>query len=148
MVTKFLSPPGQRDLSQIRKGICPVPLPPYRRKVYVPLPTSKQNLHLGPFLCFLAIKTDQQHMFGLDSPGLLGSRPALLAATLPSNKFYLLYILPCVWKFFSNPRLDHDKRDSSMCKFGEKVNGFRLRILSFVEEREETPEACTAIILL
>ena len=48
-------------------------------------------------------------MFGLDSPRLLGSRPAVLAATLPSNKFYLLYILPCVWKFFSNPRLDHDK---------------------------------------
>ena len=47
-------------------------------------------------------------MFGLDSPRLLGSRPALLAVTLPSNKFYLLYILPCVWKFFSNPRLDHD----------------------------------------
>ena len=41
MVTKFLSPlgllpPRQRDLSQIRKGIWPVPLPPYRRKVYVP----------------------------------------------------------------------------------------------------------------
>ena len=64
MVTKFLSPPGrcppgQRDLSQIRKGICPLPLPPYRRKVYVPRQISKQNFHLGPFLCFLAIKTDQ-----------------------------------------------------------------------------------------
>ncbi|KAJ8780333.1 hypothetical protein J1605_011597 [Eschrichtius robustus] len=33
MVTKSLRPPGQRDLSQIRKGICPVPLQPYRRKV-------------------------------------------------------------------------------------------------------------------
>ena len=47
-------------------------------------------------------------MFGLYSPRLLGSRPAVLAATLTSNKFYLLYILPCVWKFFSNPRSDHD----------------------------------------
>ena len=47
-------------------------------------------------------------MFGLNSPRLLGSRPAVLAASLPSNKFYLLYILPCVWKFFSNPLSDHD----------------------------------------
>ena len=47
-------------------------------------------------------------MFRLNSPRLLGSRPAVLAATLPSNKFYLLYILPYVWKFFSNWRLDHD----------------------------------------
>ena len=47
-------------------------------------------------------------MFGLDSPRLLGSWTTVLAATLPSNKFYLLYILPCVWKFFSNPRSDHD----------------------------------------
>ena len=47
-------------------------------------------------------------MFGLDSPRLLGSRPAVLAATLPSNKFYLLYILPCVWKLAyvrASPRL-------------------------------------------
>ena len=35
-------------------------------------------------------------MFGLDSPRLLGSWAAVRAATLPSNKFYLLYILPCV----------------------------------------------------
>ena len=62
-VVKFLSPPGQWDLSQIRKGICPVPLPPYRRKLYVPRPISKRSFHLGPFPCFLAIKTDQQHMF-------------------------------------------------------------------------------------
>ena len=114
MVMKFLSPPGrgppgQQDLSQIRKGICPAPLPPYRRKVYVPQPISKRNFYLGPFLCFLAIKTDQQHMFGLYSPGLLGIRPAVLAVTLPSNKSCLLYILPCVWKFFSNPRSDHDR---------------------------------------
>ena len=50
-------------------------------------------------------------MFRLGSPRLLGSRPAVLAATLPSNKFYLLYILPCVWKFFSNPRSDHATQD-------------------------------------
>ena len=48
-------------------------------------------------------------MFRLNSPRLLGSQPAVLAVTLPSNKFYLLYILPYVWKLFSNPRLDHDK---------------------------------------
>ena len=47
-------------------------------------------------------------MFGLDSPRLLGSLPVVMAATLPSNKFYLLYILPYVWKFFSNLRSDHD----------------------------------------
>ena len=47
-------------------------------------------------------------MFGLDPRRLLGSLPAVLAATLPSNKFCLLYILPCVWKFFSNPPLDHN----------------------------------------
>ena len=112
MVTKFLSPPGQhppgqRDLSQIRKGIWAVSLVPYRRKVYVPQPISKQNFHPGPFFCFLAIKADQYCMFGLDSPRLLGSWPAVLAATLPSNKFCLPYILPCVWKFFSNPCSDH-----------------------------------------
>ena len=44
----------------------------------------------------------------LDSPRLLGSRPTVLVATLPSNKFYLLYVLPCVWRFFSNPCSDHD----------------------------------------
>ena len=49
-------------------------------------------------------------MFGLDSPRLLGSWPAVLAATLPSNKFYLLYILPYVWKFFSSPHSDHNKK--------------------------------------
>ena len=48
-------------------------------------------------------------MFGLDSPRPLGSWPAVLAVTLPSNKFYLLYSLPCVWKFFSNPRSDLDR---------------------------------------
>ena len=47
-------------------------------------------------------------MFGHDSPRLPGIRPVVLAATLPSNKFYL-YILPRVWKFFSNLRSDHDK---------------------------------------
>ena len=47
-------------------------------------------------------------MFGLDSPRLLGSLPVVMAATLPSNKFYLLYILPYVWKFFSNLRSDHN----------------------------------------
>ena len=49
-------------------------------------------------------------MIGLDSPRLLGSRPSVLAATLPSNKFCLLYILPCVWKFFSNPRSYDDTK--------------------------------------
>lgn len=35
-----------------------------------------------------------------------------------------------------------------MGKFGEQVNGFRFRIISFVEEREEIPEDCKVIILL
>ena len=50
-------------------------------------------------------------MFGLNSPRLLESQPAVLAAMLPSNKFYLLYILPFVWKFFSKLHWDHDKKD-------------------------------------
>ena len=57
-------------------------------------------------------------MFRLDSPRLLGSRPSVLAAPLPSNKFYLLYILlyilPHVWKFFSNPRSEHDIREEDI----------------------------------
>ena len=51
-------------------------------------------------------------MFRVGSPRLLGSRPAVLAATVPSNKFHPLYVLPCVWKFFSNLRLDHDRKES------------------------------------
>ena len=45
-------------LSQIRKGICSVPLPLYRRMLYVLRPIRKRNFHLGPFFCSLAIKTD------------------------------------------------------------------------------------------
>ena len=59
-------------------------------------------------------------MFRLDSPRLLGSRPAVLAATLPANKFYILYILPCVWNFFSNPRSDHDKKNSKREDFRQE----------------------------
>lgn len=35
-----------------------------------------------------------------------------------------------------------------MGKFGKGVNGFRFRILSFIEEREETPQDYIAISLL
>ena len=38
------------------------------------------------------------------------ARRKVLAATLLFNK---LYLLPCVWKFFSNPHLDHDNLNSS-----------------------------------
>ena len=48
-------------------------------------------------------------MFRIDSLRLLESCPAVLAVTLLSNKFYLLYILPYVWKFFSSPPSDHNK---------------------------------------
>ena len=61
-------------------------------------------------------------MFGLDSPKLLGSRPAVLAVTLPSNKFYLLYVLPCVCKFFSNPRSDHDSMEQTSLQPSEGTN--------------------------
>ena len=47
-------------------------------------------------------------MLIVDLPWLPGSRPAVLAATLLFNKLCLPYILPCVWKFFSSPRSDHD----------------------------------------
>ena len=65
-------------------------------------------------------------MFGLDSPRLLGSRPAGLAVTLLSNKFYLLYILPCVWKFFSNLRLDHDTTPLLFTLHLRKISDVRL----------------------
>ena len=48
-------------------------------------------------------------MLIVDFPWLPGSQRTVLAVTLLFNKPYLPYILPCVWKFFSNPRLDHDK---------------------------------------
>ena len=48
-------------------------------------------------------------MFGVGSLRLLGSQPAVLAVTITFNKFHLLYILPCVWKFFSNPLSDHNR---------------------------------------
>ena len=59
-------------------------------------------------LCSLAIKTDKQPMLIIDFPWLPGRWPAVLAATVLFNKLYLPYILPCVWKFFSNLRSDHD----------------------------------------
>ena len=34
-----------------------------------------------------------------------------------SNKLYSPLILPHVWKFFSNPRTDHDNRHSPKCSF-------------------------------
>ena len=57
IVMKFLSPPGQRppgqqDLCQIRKGICPVPLQPYRRKVYVPRPSVNEIFTSDHFFVF------------------------------------------------------------------------------------------------
>lgn len=35
-----------------------------------------------------------------------------------------------------------------MSKFGEGVNGFRFRIVSFIEEREETSDNYIAVSLL
>ena len=52
-------------------------------------------------------------MLIVDLPWLPGSWPAVLAVTLLFNKLYLPYILLCVWKFFSNPCLDHDTSCSS-----------------------------------
>ena len=66
-------------------------------------------------------------MFGLDPRRLLGSLPAVLAATLPSNKFCLLYILPCVWKFFSNPFSDHNT-GSTKGAWKDLASGFLFRL--------------------
>ena len=38
---------------------------------------------------------------------------------LPSNKFYLLYVLPYVWQFFSSLRSDHDTMElAAWCLLG------------------------------
>ena len=54
-------------------------------------------------------------MFGVDSPRLLGSRPAVLAATLPSNKFYLLYSALCLEILFQ-PALGPQQLAIWLCK--------------------------------
>ena len=58
-------------------------------------------------------------MLIVDSPWLPGSQPAVLAATLLFNKFYLSYILPCVWKFFFNPRSGHDSDEKYIIGYQE-----------------------------
>ena len=105
------------NISELSQAACLAPFPSHIKEGIHPtgnmwtLP-NRQVTHKS--LCSLAIKTDKQPMLIVDFPWLPGSRLTVLAATLLFNKFYLPYILPCVWKFFSNPCSDHDTCHSVM----------------------------------
>ena len=98
-------------ISELFQAACLAPFPSHIKKSIHPTGNMKtlpnqQVTHKS--LCSLAIKADKQPMLIIGFPWLPACRPAVLTATLLFNKLYLPYILPCVWKFFSNPYSDHN----------------------------------------
>ena len=64
-------------------------------------------------------------MLIVDFPWLPGSRSAVLAVTLLFNKLYPPYILPCVWKYFSNPHSDHNRKQRNSQRVESGIKGKR-----------------------